>query len=54
MMRALHTTGAEVFAAAYVWNAVTIGLGEAAACYGLGFILLKHFGRIYTPREYID
>ena len=46
------TAGAEAFAAAYIWNAVTIGLGEAVACYGLGFILLKHFGRIYSRGVY--
>ena len=31
----------ENFLFAWAWNALTVGLGEAVACYGLGLLLLK-------------
>ena len=45
-------TGA-AFLAAYLFNAVTIGLGEAVVCYGLGLLLLRTLPNIKALRPMI-
>lgn len=39
------------FPALYAWNAFTVGLGEAIACYGLGLLLLETLPRIPSVRN---
>ena len=45
-------TGA-AFMSAYLFNAVTIGLGEAMVCYGLGLLLLRTLPNIKALRPMI-
>lgn len=39
------------FPALYAWNALTVGLGEVIACYGLGLLLLEALPRIPALRR---
>jgi len=45
-------TGA--FWAAFAYNAVTVGIGEAIACYVLGGLLLHYLPQIRSLRQYMD
>ena len=38
----------------YAFNALTVGLGEAVACYGLGGLLLWRLDKSKTLRTYLD
>ena len=41
------------FLAAWLWNGLTVGIGELAACYVLGMILLYVLGNIPALRRVI-
>jgi uncharacterized membrane protein len=43
----------EAFLPAYLFNAATIGLGEAVVCYGLGLLLLRFLPNIEALRSMI-
>jgi hypothetical protein len=46
------TLGGEAFWPAYAFNAVTVGIGEAIACYVLGLLLLGWLERTPALRRY--
>lgn len=53
----LHTkqlTLAALTAAAYAFNALTVGLGEAVACYGLGGLLLWRLDKSNALQHYLQ
>lgn len=41
------------FAAAYIYNVITVALGEAVACYGLGSLLLWQLPKSKYFRDYM-
>jgi len=49
----IQQTGAELFLGAFAYNAITVGLGEALACYVLGGLLLKVLSRNTALKRYL-
>ena len=47
-------SGAEAFGAVFLYNALTIGLGELLACYLLGGILLTQLPKIPSLKRYFS
>ena len=51
---AFYETGfSGAFWAAFAYNAVTVGIGEAIACYVLGGLLLRYLPQITSLRKYL-
>ena len=48
------TSGSSAFAAAFAYNAATIGLGELLSCYVLGGLLLKYLPKITPLKRYFS
>ena len=49
----IQQTGTELFLGAFAYNALTVGLGEALACYVLGGLLLKVLSRNTALKRYL-
>ena len=49
----IQQTGTELFLGAFAYNALTVGLGEALACYVLGGLLLKVLSRNAALKRYL-
>ncbi len=48
------TLDGEAFWSAYALNAVTVGIGEAIACYVLGSLLLHYLPRVHSLQKYMS
>ena len=51
---AFYETGfTGTFWGVFIYNAVTVGIGEAIACYVLGGLLLRYLPQIHGLRQYM-